>query len=53
MSSLTITLRDFNLYLVDFWEEEAVNKIAAAVVAVLEICWASEELHILSFMLSC
>jgi hypothetical protein len=52
MSNLTITLRDFNLYLVDFWEEEAVNRVVAAV-AVLEIWLASEESHISTFMLFC
>ena len=48
MSNLTIMLRDFNLYLVDFWEEEAVNRVVAAV-AVLEICLAFEESHISYF----
>jgi hypothetical protein len=49
MSNLTITLRDFNLYLVDFWEEGAVNRVVAAVAAVLEICLAFEESHISYF----
>jgi hypothetical protein len=42
MSNLTITLRDFNPYLVGFWEEEVLSRVEVAVE--LEICLASEHI---------
>jgi hypothetical protein len=53
MSTLRITHKDFNLYLVDFWEAKVeFNKVVVVVVvaAVLEICLASEELHFLIYI---
>jgi hypothetical protein len=52
MSNLRITHKDFNQYLVDFWEvaEVGVNKVVVVVVAVLEICLASEQSHFLIFI---